>query len=312
MKKSFTWLIVLLLSITGCKKEPEVVKFTNNTIPDYQEIPTLLVENYVNRLYIDLIGRAPTNEEMSRDVQSLEAAHLTTESRDNIVENLMNGSAPITGDTTYAHAYCQKFYDDNKARFLDGISEGEVYEQYYLYYYISVQDSMSGNMLAYELNRDQSNRVKSVMDIKLLFRTGQISNDEICRRMCYNIIYDDLNMGSFNFINATFDDLYFRFPTDEELDEAFEPIEQVPSSEDPDLTGYLFGQNFSNKTEYLQMLTSTEEFAEGMIRWAYAALLSREPSTSEIFNKLGMYNNGNNIKAVQKSILITDEYAGFE
>ncbi len=312
MKKSSTCLFVVFLVIAGCKKDPEVVTFSNNTIPDYDEVPTLLVENYVNRLYIDLIGRSPTNDEMSRDVNSLESDHLSFESRGNLVDNLMNGTAAVEGDTTYSHAYSQKFYDDNKARFLDGISEAEVFEQYYLYYYISVQDSMSGNMLAYELNRETSNNVRRVIDVKTQVRSGQITNDEICRRMCFNVIYDDLHMGSFNFINATFDDLFFRYPTDEELDEAFEPIEQVPSAEDPDLTGYLFGQNFSNKTEYLQMLTSTQEFAEGMIRWAYIALLSREPATAEIFGKLSTYNNGHNIKAIQKSILITDEYAGFQ
>lgn len=312
MKYSSIWILGICLLFASCKKEPEVVTFSGNEIPDYSEIPTLLVENYVNSLYIDLIGREPTDAEMNLDVAALESGSLDVASRTAIVNKLMTSTLFIEGDTSYAHAYSQKFYDDNKARFLDGISEGEVLEQYYLYYYISVQDSLNGNILAYELNRQQSDRVKDVIDSKSQMRLGQISNDEMCRRMCFNVIYDDLNMNTFNFINATFDDLFYRFPTEAELDEAFEPIEQVPSAEDPDLTAYLFGQIFSNKSEYLQVLTTSEEFSEGMIRWAYLGLLSREPTTIEVYNLLDIFNTGNNIKAVQKSILISDEYAGFE
>lgn len=311
MKSKLSSTLIILFLLFGCRKEPETVTFSGNNIPFYSEVPTLLVENYVNRLYIDLIGREPTDIEMEQDVAALESDDLSSAARSMVVDKLMTSTQNVVGDSSYAQAYHQKFYDDSKARFLDAISESEVYEQYYLYYYISVQDSSVGNMLAYEINRASALKVKAVIDSKSQLRLGTIQVDEVCRRMCYNVIYDNLHMNSFNFINASFDDLFFRYPTDSELDEAFEPIEQVPSSEDPDLTGYLFGQNFSNKEQYLDVLTHTDEFAEGMIRWAYSALLSREPSTIEIYNLIGSFTNGQNIKAVQKSILLTDEYAGF-
>jgi hypothetical protein len=48
-----------------------------------------------------------------------------------------------------------------------------------------------------------------------------------------------------------------------------------------------------------------------MIRWAYQSLLSREPTSAEVYFLLPTFNNGQNIKAVQQSIIIGDEYAGF-
>ncbi|MBX7050896.1 MAG: hypothetical protein K1X54_02570 [Flavobacteriales bacterium] len=296
--------------IASCKKT-ETVTFTNNNIPEYTGIPTLLVENYVNRLFIDLIGREPTNEEMGNEVAALEAGGLSSAARSTLVDKLMTSTAPIDGDTSYAHAYAQKFYDDNKARLLDGIAENQVYEEYYLYYAISTQDSLAGNMLAYEINRDYANRSRDVLKSKEQFRLGQINCAEMCRRMCYNTMYDNLHMGSFNYINATFDDLFYRFPTDVEMDEAYDAVEGVPSNGEGDISGYLFGELFSTKKEYLNVLIDSDEFAEGLIRWSYLSLLSREPSTTEVYNKLSILNNGMNIRAVQKSILVTDEYAGF-
>jgi hypothetical protein len=306
------FLLLIPILLFSCKKETETVVFQNNNIPQYNEIPTILVENYVNRLYIDLIGREPTDQEMAADVAALEAASLTAAARISIADKLMNSTVFIEGDSSYAHAYHQKFYDDNKARFIDGASESEVYESYYLYYFISVQDSLAGNMLAYEVNRLQANKMLDVINSRYQLRNGLINVSEVCRRMCFNQIYDDINMNTFNYINATFDDLFFRFPTEAEIDEAFEPIEQLPSSEDPDLTGYLFGEVFSNKSEYIELLTSCDEFGEGLIRWVYFSLLNREPSTPEIVVMLNKMGTNYDIEAVQKAILSTDEYAGFD
>lgn len=310
--KPFGLTLFLLLLITSCKKKEETVVFTNNTIPAYDEVPSLLVENYINRIYIDLIGREPSDAEMSSDLSMLEAAELAPSARRSIINKLMTSTLSSAGDSSYTQAYYQKYYDDNKARFLEAATEGELWEMYYLYYFNSVQDSTLGNTLAYEVNRTTANNMRAVLDSKYQLRMGQIDVGEMCRRMCYNALYDNLHMNTFNFINATFDDLFFRYPTDAELDEAFEPVEQVPSADDPDLTGYLFGQVFSNKEEYLNVLIASDEYAEGMIRWVYQSLLGREPGSAEVYAMLPVFNNSNDIREIQTLILVSDEYAGFE
>lgn len=309
--RNLFFIFILSFFLFSCKKKTETVTFTGNDIPDYSGVPTLLVENYVNRLFIDLVGREPTNSEMNAEVSALEADGLSVASRSTLIDKLMSSPAPVDGDTSYAHAYAQKIYDDHKARFLDGIAENQVYEEYGLYYNISIQDSMVGNMLAYEVNRDLAMRALDVIKIKVQFRNGQINVDDMCRRMCYNTMYDNLHMGSFNFINATFDDLFYRYPTDVELDEAYDAVEGVPSEGEGDISGYLFGQLFSTKKEYLNVLIGSQEFDEGVVRWCYLALLSREPTTGEVYSKLSSITGTMDIKSLQKSILITDEYAGF-
>ncbi len=305
MNKPFFFRILLISALFGCKKEKEIVTFTDNTIPLYNEVSTLLVENYVNRLYIDLIGREPTDVEMSADVTALEAADLSASARTAVVNNLMNSTAPLAGDVSLNHAFHRKMYEDHKARFLAGASESDMYESYNLYYYLSVQDSMIGNTFGFEILRAEANKMLAAIESNENLRTGAITIGQMCYSMCYNVVYDDINMGTFNFTNATFNDLYFRYPTEAELLQANDPIEFNGP-------GLLFGQLINSKVDYLELLTSHNEFAEGMIRWAYSNLLSREPETIEVFNQLDVFNDGQNIKAVQLAIAITDEYAGFE
>jgi hypothetical protein len=122
--------------------------------------------------------------------------------------------------------------------------------------------------------------------------------------MCFNQIYDDINMNTFNYINATFDDLFFRFPTEAEFNQAFPPIDYNGS-------GYLFGQLLTSKSDYISLMVSNEEFNEGSIRWAYLNLLGREALSGEIFGLLGTFTNNDDFKSIQKAIIITDEYAGW-
>lgn len=303
MPKIFIILIAVTV-LSGCRKTEETV-FTDNNTPPYDAVPTLLIENYVNRLFIDLIGREPTDDEMSIEVGGLESGGLSMASRSALVDKLMGSTVFLEGDTSYNHAFSKKIYEDHKGRFLDGASEFDMYEQFYLYYGVSVQDSIAGNILAYEINRQQSDRMKLAIRSRIEFRAGAITIDEMCRRMCFNVMYDDINMNTFNFINATFNDLLFRYPTEAELEQSYDPV-------DVNVPGFLFGQNISSKSEYLDVVIASDEFAQGMIRWAYFSLLSREPNTAELYFALQHYHPDNDIKSIQKSILISDEYAGFE
>jgi len=299
-----TSMVLVAMVFHSCKKEEQVV-FSDNTIPAYNEIPTILVENYVNRVYIDLIGREPTDIEMAGDVQLLESAELSVNARKALSDKLMFSTVFIEGDSSYKQAFYTKFYNDTKARLLEGISEASLDETYSIYYFNALQDSLNGNIPAYELGMIEANKLKDIIDSRVDLSSEVITVNEMYRRMMFNAVYDEINMNTFNFINASFDNLFFRYPTDAEFEQAYAPIEYNGS-------GIIFGQVVSNKPEYLDVLTSSSEYKEGMIRWAYLQLLSRDALTGEVYNRMDMMNDGYNINAVIQSILITDEYAGFD
>ncbi|MCC6599376.1 MAG: hypothetical protein IT223_01730 [Crocinitomicaceae bacterium] len=303
MLRLFQLLSLFAFILFSCKKQEEVL-YSGNEIAPYNGVSTILVENYVNRLFIDLIGREPTDDEMEGEVAALRQGGLSISSRASLVNKLMFGSNSPIGGGSYTASYFRKFYDDQKGRYLEGASEASIDEIFYTLMAVAQLDSLNGNMLGYELTMLEANKMKAVKDSREELQLGTIKVDEMCRRMMFNNLYDEINMNTFNFINASFDNTYFRYPTDAELTSCFNPIESNQS-------GVLFGQAISNKQEYLQVLTANAEFAEGMIRWVYKALLSREATSPEVFNLLDEFNNGNNTQEVQKHILTGDEYAGF-
>jgi hypothetical protein len=302
LSKFFIVIFACGAMLFSCKKKDAV--FSDNEIAPYNEVPSILIENYVNRLFIDLIGREPTHIEMTNEVNSLKSASLSVASRTVLIDKLMLSTDAVEGDGSYNEGYFRKFHSDMKGRYLNGASENDLLEAYNLYRGIAVQDSLSGNMIAYQLTLQEANKIKAVIDSREQLRLGTISVDEMSRRMMFNLIYDNINMNTFNFINASFDDCFLRFPTENEMDLAYEPVES-------NIAGALFGTIIASKTEYLNVLTSSEEFKEGMIRWVYLSYLQREPSTSELFNLLDDFSNGYNTQVIQKTILISNEYAGF-
>ncbi len=295
-------MFLLFLGLASCKKEETV--FENNEIPPYSGVPTVLVQNYINRTFIDLIGREPTDLEMEAETVFLEENNLSVEARTQLINKLMTDQTFIEGDSSYYHAYHFKVYEDSKARFVEGASDAELNQRYGIIRNGAVIDSLNGDMQGYEQKMLEANKLLAVVDARIEYREGLIDLLEMYRRMTDNAIYDEINMGSFNFVNATFDDLYYRFPTESEFQVSFEIIENNAPQ-------MLFGQVAANEFEYMQVLLNNSECAEGVVIWATNALLSRNPTSQEAFNFGNTFYTSGDLQIVQRSIMISDEYAGF-
>ena len=74
MKGSILYLISFALLLSACKKDPDLVP--DNDAPYYSEVSDLLIENYIQRVYIDQIGREPFDSEMNSERLTLKAADL--------------------------------------------------------------------------------------------------------------------------------------------------------------------------------------------------------------------------------------------
>lgn len=292
------------MGFISCKKETEQVVFSDNDIPAYNEVPRILIENYVNRIFIDLIGREPTDMEMSAEADAMRASNASAESRETLVRKLMHSTEPREGDGSYREAYIRKFYNDQKGRFLESVSDEGLNDEYWVWRQLAITDSLEGNMLGYALFMQEADKVFAVLKSREELQESEMAFEEMCRRMMFNSIYDDINMNTFNFINATFDDCFSRFPTTAEYDGVEDAIEFNGS-------GALFGLAVSSKLQYLDVLVGSNEFDEGVVRWMFSALLAREATSAEVVYYVNVYRNGSDYAGVQQSILISDEYAGF-
>ncbi len=303
MNRTVLLLSIILLALGSCKKDPDLIP--DNDAPYYSEVSDLLIENYVNRVYIDQIGREPFDAEMISEVQALKTAELSFESREAMILNLQSNSDFIPGDISYKHAYYNRLYEQGKARFMEAASNAEIQEVMGPIAGGINSDSLNGNWEGVYVRYQELDKLQAVLDSEEKYMNSEVEIKDVCAAMINNAVYDEINMNTFNFVNATFDNLFFRYPTDQEFFAGFNMIEF-------NQPGALLGSAGQNKDAYIQILVNSREFYEGLIVWSYQVLLAREPSTAETNELMIDLYTDHDLQKVQRAIMITDEYAHFE
>ena len=300
MRSRFTSIRTIgLLVLTGFSAcSPEELVYENNPVPPYDGVPTVLVDAYLTRAFIDLIGREPLELELESERAALRAGALGMEARSNVVARLMGA------DPDYAPLYDRKLSDDLSGRFLDGFSQEAMDAELESLLDMATMDSLQGNTTGYLYNTWQAERMARLRGAIDSYRLGSINWREVSRRFCDNVTYDDINMNSFNFINATFDDLFGRYPTEAEFEQAYAAVEF-------NSTSVVFGTAISNAAEYLQVLVANGEFDEGSVRWWAERLLVRPITDAEMVSWRQTVGPDVNIRALQQLLITSDEYADF-
>lgn len=301
--RHFSIFLLAVVFLASCEKDPELVP--DNDAPYYSEVSDLLIENYINRVYIDQIGREPFNSEMASELQTLKAAELSFEAREAMILKLQTNTDFIPGDGSYKQAYYNRLYEQGKARFMEAASNAEIQEVMGPIASGILNDSLNGNWEGVYTRREQVDKLQAVLDSEDAYMNGEIEIKDVCAAMVNNAVYDEINMNTFNFVNATFDNLFFRFPTQQEFYAGFNMIEyNQPEA--------LLGSSGQNKNEYVDILVNSREFYEGLIVWSYQSLLAREPSTAETNTLMTNLYVDHDLQKVQRAIMITDEYAHFD
>ncbi len=299
----FSLAVLCFIGLSSCEKDPILVP--DNNAPGYEGVPTLQVENYVNRLYIDLLGREPLDSELARDVGTLRAGNLSTETREGLIRYIQTDETFIEGDTSYLRAYHQNLYDLAKVRCLEGVSDAFVLGEAALFDQPILIDSINGNWEGYADKTAKRQLLLDIVESREKLQNGEIELNEMFASMIYNAIYDEINMNSFNFVNATFDNLLWRFPTQAEFEVGYDMIEY-------NTPGALFGVTGQDKAGYVAIFENANETLEGLIIWSYKRLMARDPSSAETTLHMQDLIVDKDLDVVIRNILITDEYAGFE
>jgi hypothetical protein len=303
MAKSVQYLVIFSFCWSvSCRQATE--EFPNNKAATYNNVSTVKVENYINRLYIDLLGREPLDNETNRDLGTLRAGSLSYGVRADLITRLMTDSVYVPGDSSYRRAYYQRMYDLAKARLLEGASEDEFHQQIGNAQFALLSSRLNGDSIGVYASLATIDRCKKVLSSRREYQFGKITIGEMYSCMLNNPIYDVINMNTLNFVNASFDDLFYRFPTRDEFKIAYDIIEAGKGAS-------MFGGFADNKPAYCKMLVNSGEYHEGMIKWCYLTLLGREPNTQETYNLMEDFYKTKNLQEVQKTILMTDEYAHF-
>ena len=152
-------------------------------------------------------------------------------------------------------------------------------------------------MCGYEFER------LSVLKQALLDLNAEIiTNTELYKRMENNNFYDDINMGTENFIVSCFQNFMGRYPTEAEVENSSVMVDGGNST--------LFFQAGNGKDDFIDIFFSSDEYFTGQTSILFNRYLFRNPSSEESVNYSLDYINSNDYKELQKRILSTNEFIG--
>jgi hypothetical protein len=300
--RSLLLIICSCMLLASCAKEEDLVP--DNDAPYYGEVSDVVIRNYINRCFIDLIGREPFDTEMEAWLINLKSGELKVEVRETMLVNLQSDTSFVEGDGSYKLAYYNRIYEQKKARFIEAASNAEIDEIRGPIASGIISDSINGNWEAVAAAREMVAHLDAVKAAELDYLNGTITINVVCARMLDNAVFDQINMNTFNMVNAAFDNLFFRFPTGAEFTAGYNMIEY-------NQPGTIMGQGGQNKSEFVNILTESNAFYEGMVIWAYQTLLARTPTTLETEKVMQYLLEDHDLQRLQREVMSTDEYAQF-
>lgn len=293
--------LILFASIfflfAACKKTEKTVYedyiLSENPVPAYKGVSGLQIKNYINKLKVDLLGEQPTEAEFSAWMHLLIKNELSDSSRTVLVEKL------------FAEAeYYDRLFEWNSANMLESLDYNALDDQIATVDYVIDLQYTNGDTVEAQLLEKELSKLNLLRSVSADYSAGNIDIAEFYIRLINNSFYDEINMGTENFVIATFENILGRLPTSYELENA----KNITEGE----LGNLFLESGNNKDDFMQIFMHSDAFRQGVIQLQYDFLLARELKATELEVLLPILENQSDIRPIQNFILISDEYAGFE
>ena len=279
-------LLFFVLIISSCTKIEDVI-VGGNTHPTDPTIENTVIENYVNKLYISTIGREPTKIEFDDNFETLREVNLSQQSREIVIDKVLDKAE-----------YFNNLFKIESANILNGVDTAMINERYYLYkYFLMNASGFDSIYIGYEFER------LSVLKQALPdFNAGIITNTELYKRMVNNNFFDEINMGTENFVVAMFQHFLLRYPTGAEVENAKTMVD--------DGNATVFFETGNGKDDFISIFFSSDEYYTGQTSILFNRYLFRNPSSEESVNYSLDYINTDDYKSLQRRILSTNEFIG--
>ena len=289
-------LVLFSTLVFACSKEEKIThlegRVEGNNHPPFDGISKVLIDNYVNRYYIDLIGISPDDSTLNGVSQQLIQTPLDIDLRASLIENAID-------DTIYF----DRFFSVTSLKFIEGFERKDLMDRQLEYEVAKDLAENNGDSLLVQVIEFEIIKMDSLIQAADRLETGEIDLKAFFRAFCFNYVYDEINMGSLNFVVACFENLFGRGPTANEQDRSIAMVDGASS--------FLFSQSGNSKSDFLSIMLNSPEFEIGRAKDIYTDLLQRQPDTNEEIEAVGLIRNAPNLKAIQVNIAKSEEYAGF-
>lgn len=290
MKRPFLLgFLIVFIVFASCKKDKEIL-VDGNTAPPDGTISNVIKENYVNKTYISLLGRKPVASELSAGLTVLNQNNLSPANRIQFLDDVL--SKP---------GYNQRLYDIAVADLLNNLDTAQVSQMIYVFGLLLTDPQYQQQWPQIQAEKTKLELLKSsVADLE----AGTLDVIGLHQRCINNYFYDQLNMGTENFVVSMFQHFLYRYPTQNELDEGKKIVDGF--------SGVLFLQTGNNKNDFIQIFFGSTNYFEGQVRDLYKRYLFREPTSTESAEQAADYKSLKDYQELQKFILSTNEYVGIQ
>ena len=278
---------VAILLVVSCKKE-EIILVPGNQAPPDHTVENITIESYINRVYISLLGRKPIQAEFDAAFTPLRSSDLSKDSRRVFIDNLTSTSP-----------YQNRLFDVGRSLYLNSIDTTSIREQRDLFNLLLTQPPYQSIWPQITIERD---RLNEILAIPADFATGTLTMSEMHRRLVHNYIYDQINMGTQNFVVSMFENFLFRYPTSAELAEGTAMVDGFTST--------FFLQQGQNKVDFIDIFLASGAYFEGQVRDIFLRTHFREPTAEEVSILAVEYANSKDYEGLMREVLSTDEFAG--
>ena len=305
MKLSLLFLprVFLLLTcfclLSSCTKKEIIIQeehtnteIDNNTAPPFSGITTVQANNYINKVYIDLFGRTVTTVELDNARNTLQVNNFSSPGLENWLSTLM------TSDEYY-----QQLFDLYNSSYLGSVDQVYLLATIQLIDQAIDQANQTGNdplAQAYIIERE---KLVNLVEAPAKYQSGEIDLVEMMSRIIYNLVYDEINMGSENFVLACFENLHKRLPTETELEASVDMVDGFGQQ--------LLLKDGNSKEDFIEIITTTPGFFEGLTIDIYQNLLSRYPEPSEMGEATAELISSQNYQVIQRKVMVSQEYTRF-
>lgn len=276
-------LLAFLVLLLSCEKSHTVYV---DEFPIDSTITDVELENYINRSYIAILNRKPSEDERISSFLNLSTDPYDRSLRGYFIEELQSASR--------ARWVAWQMLSD---RILDGLDTSSLSADIERYESFVAASSNVSELEYWQALRDRSLRHYAAYQGWL---QGDSSYTALNRCMFRLPAYDEINMGTENFVVSVYQHAFHRYPTDAELSEAISIAEHNWST--------LYGSNGNSKEDFLRIITQQNEYWQGLIITLFEQYLYRAPDTHEVLYYLSRLNTDWGYSEMQHHILTSSEY----
>jgi len=289
MKKLYPFLLLFVFaSIFSSCSDEEVVP--GNEAPPDQTIENVTISNYVNRVYVSVLGREASTSEKEDGFNLLRQNNLSLTSRSQFLDQVFSESG-----------YLPHLYDFARVELLNNLDTAEI--TFYLFIFnLYVNDTVQ--QVYWDIYHHEIERLDSLQRVPSDLANNLLDIAHLHKRCVNNYFYDQINMGSENFVISCFQHFLNRYPTSSELSEGKKMVEGTPA--------ILFLESGQSKDDFIDIFFTSKDYYEGLAINLFQRFLLRNPSSIEMGNAANAFINTHDYIQMQKNILATNEYIGIE